>query len=68
MHSIIGRAVVVHGDPDDLGKGIIFLFSFFPFSLSLVLFTVATLLFLYNINTKIETEPNYISVLSQLLI
>ncbi|KAL0457324.1 UNVERIFIED_CONTAM: Superoxide dismutase [Cu-Zn] [Sesamum latifolium] len=22
-HSIIGRAVVVHGDPDDLGKGII---------------------------------------------
>lgn len=20
-HSVIGRAVVVHGDPDDLGKG-----------------------------------------------
>jgi Cu/Zn superoxide dismutase len=21
MHSILGRAVVVHADPDDLGKG-----------------------------------------------
>ena len=27
-HSIIGRAVVVHGDPDDLGKGNLSLTSF----------------------------------------
>lgn len=29
--SIIGRAVVVHGDPDDLGKGKFFIFRFLCF-------------------------------------
>lgn len=29
--SIIGRAVVVHADPDDLGKGKLFIFHFLSF-------------------------------------
>lgn len=46
--SIIGRAVVVHADPDDLGKGKLFIFHFRSF-LPQGLTHFCTMFCLYNV-------------------